>query len=370
MLINAKGNVAVGISGGVDSAMAAKLLLNQGYQVIGITMSIWDDSIPILEATKSGCFGPGEKDDLLAAANICKKLGIPHHVLKLQSEYKDNVLDYFCATYSGGKTPNPCLMCNQRMKFGMLPQKAKAAGLDFAYFATGHYVRVRYNQQAGRYQLLKALDDSKDQSYFLSFLHQDQLANLIFPLGEISKAEIKAFARDNGFSELAEKQESQDFLESDDYSVLFAQDTFAPGEIVDLQGKVIGTHSGLINYTIGQRRNIGISGQSEPYYVVSIEAEANRIVVGPKQHLYRKTCLATNINWLSIEAPGQIIQATAKIRAQHDADPCTITPLGDFVARVEFADAQLSVTPGQGIVFYADDLVLAGGIIELDGPGR
>ena len=358
--------VAVGISGGVDSAMAAKLLLQDGYDVIGITMAIWDESLPMAEATKSGCFGPGEKDDLIAAGLICSKLGIPHHVLSLQKDYSANVLSYFCETYLQGKTPNPCLRCNQQMKFGLLPIRAKEAGICFDSFATGHYVRVSYNEQLGRYQLHTARDLSKDQSYFLAFLQQEQLANLIFPLGDRTKAEIKEFARNNGFEELAEKQESQDFLETDDYSVLFDKDSFSAGDIVDLQGKTIGRHSGLINYTIGQRRWLGISGQSEPYYVIKIDSQNNKVVVGPKQHLYGKTCQATQINWLSIEAPLAVIEVKAKIRAQHEAASCRVTPLDARTAEVVFADAQLSLTPGQGIVFYEGDTVLAGGIIELE----
>ncbi|MDD4308759.1 MAG: tRNA 2-thiouridine(34) synthase MnmA [Candidatus Cloacimonetes bacterium] len=360
---NPKKTVAVGISGGVDSAMAAQILMMAGYDVIGITMSIWNEAIPITEATKSGCFGPGEKDDLIAAEQICQKLGIPHHVLRLQDEYSDNVLSYFCSTYISGKTPNPCLMCNQRMKFGLLPQKAREAGIEFQYFATGHYVRVSYNQLLQRYQLFKACDTSKDQSYFLSFLHQDQLANIIFPLGDKTKVQIKAFACENGFVELAEKQESQDFLESDDYSVLFDKDTFAPGEIKDMQGKVIGKHNGLINYTIGQRRNLGISGQAEPHYVISIDSKTNSLVVGTQQHLMHNTCTAINVNWLSVDCPLKPFSATAKIRAQHEAAACIVTPLDANSFSVEFVQAQLSITPGQGIVLYEGDMVLAGGII-------
>lgn len=355
--------VAIGISGGVDSAMAARILLEEGYNVIGLTMSIWDDSIPIKEATKSGCFGPGEKDDLVAAANICAKLGIEHHVIKLQSEYSDNVLSYYCNTYLQGETPNPCLMCNQRMKFGFLPQKAREAGISFDLFATGHYVRVSYNASLNRYQLHQALDKTKDQSYFLSFLHQDQLANLIFPLGSKTKAEMKAYARSIGFAELADKQESQDFLESDDYSVLFDPETFSSGNIVDKSGKILGKHNGVINYTIGQRRNLGISGQSEPFYVLEIDSVNNRIVVGPVRYLYSSKCLATNVNWLSIPAPVEACNVRAKIRAQHDPAECEIIPVSSELLEVRFTEEQLSITPGQGIVFYDGDTVLAGGII-------
>jgi tRNA-specific 2-thiouridylase len=364
MNMNKGKTVAIGLSGGVDSAMAAKLLIEQGYNVIGLTMSIWDDSIPITESTKSGCFGPGEKDDLLAAKDISDRLGIPHHIISLQNEYKENVLSYFCNTYIDGKTPNPCLMCNQRMKFGLLPYHARKGGIAFDYFATGHYVRVEFDHRNSRYRLCKAKDHTKDQSYFLSFLRQEQLHNLIFPLGDKTKEEIKTFAKANGFNDLAEKQESQDFLETDDYGVLFDEGTFSAGEIVNFQGKVLGKHRGLINYTIGQRRNLGIAGQAEPYYVIDIDSTSNRIVVGPQQYLYSIICKATKLNWLSVPSQIRSFYATAKIRLQHEPAWCRVTPIDDTNVEVNFDKPQLSITPGQGIVFYDKDIVLAGGIIE------
>lgn len=358
-----KKRVAVGISGGVDSAMAAYLLKQEGFEVIGLTMAIWDDSIPIEQSTKSGCFGPGEKDDLLAAKALCAKMGIEHHVISLKIEYRDNVLSYFCSTYTAGKTPNPCLMCNARMKFGLLPLKARESGLEFDYFATGHYVRVVYDEALQRYQLLRARDSSKDQSYFLSFLHQDQLANLMFPLGDKTKEEIKALAREIGFGELAEKKESQDFLESDDIQVLFKEGDYSPGKIIDMQGKVLGTHRGIINYTIGQRRNLGVSGLPEPYFVVDIDAPNNVVVLGPKQNLYKTECIAIGVNWVSDAPRPQAFVAKAKIRLQHEAAECTVSPNEDGTLRVQFTQAQLSITPGQGLVVYEGDKVLLGAII-------
>ncbi|HNQ43684.1 MAG TPA: tRNA 2-thiouridine(34) synthase MnmA [Candidatus Cloacimonadota bacterium] len=359
-----KKSVLVGLSGGVDSAMTAKLLIDQGFDVTGVTMSIWDGSIALDTATKSGCFGPGEKDDLEAAARVCAELGIPHHIIRLQDQYRDNVLSYFCDTYISGQTPNPCLVCNQRLKFGFLPAKARELGLRFDYFATGHYARISFNSPSGRYELRSALDSTKDQSYFLAYLQQEQLANLIFPLGDKTKEEVKALARKLGFEELAAQAESQDFFESDDYSILFADGTFREGEIVDFQGKVLGTHKGLIFYTIGQRRNLGIPGQSEPYYVIRIDAAANRLVVGPQRLLYGISCIVGSMNWLSIPEPQQEFSATAKIRLQHTAAPCLVRRLDTNNWQVDFDEPQLSITPGQGIVFYQDDLVLAGGIIQ------
>lgn len=356
--------VAVGISGGVDSAMAAKLLIDQGYEVIGLTMSIWDDSVEIGQSTKSGCFGPGEVDDLKAAAEVCRRLGIEHHIIKLQNEYKDNVLNYFCATYLNGKTPNPCLMCNQRIKFGFFPARAKELGVSFDYFATGHYARIDYRDRNKRWQLKRATDLSKDQSYFLAFLTQEQLSRLIFPLGELTKQEIKALAQKSGFGDFAAKQESQDFLETDDYSVLFEQDTFHSGDIVDIRDKVLGKHRGLIHYTIGQRKNLGIAGQTEPYYVIDIDNIINRLVVGPQRYLYGIICKAININWVSIEAPDRPFWTKAKIRLQHEPADCYVTPMKNNCAEVNFEKLQLSITPGQGIVFYDKDVVFAGAIID------
>lgn len=356
--------IALGMSGGIDSTMSALILMEQGYEVIGITMAIWDDSIDIKESIKSGCYGPGEIHDLAAAKKSCVELGIEHHVIELKAEFSQNVLSYFCATYLDGKTPNPCVMCNQRMKFGFLPARARELGLDFDLFATGHYVRRSYDEALERWQLHRAADRSKDQSYFLSFLTQAQLQSVIFPLGELSKAQIRELATRRGFSYLTEKKESQDFLETDDYSVLFEKNAFAEGDIVDVQNSVIGRHKGLIHYTIGQRRNLGISGQTEPWYVLSIDAAANRIVMGPKQYLYQNELCAHDVNWLSIPAPKEEIRATAKIRLQHDPAACRIIPLPENRVRVIFDEDQLSITPGQIVALYDDNTLLGGGIID------
>ena len=362
--MNSQKTVAVGMSGGVDSSLAAKLLLDAGYKVIGLTMAIWDGSIPIAETQKSGCFGPGEADDLAAAADVCRRLGIEHHVIRLSGEYKENVLGYFCSTYLDGKTPNPCLICNQRMKFGLLPARARQQGLSFDYFATGHYVRLRFDPTDGRWQIMRAKDSSKDQSYFLSFLAQEQLRELIFPLGELTKREIKDMARKLGFGDLAEKPESQDFLETDDYGVLFDKESIREGEIVDMNGKTMGTHKGLIRYTIGQRKNLGIAGQEEPYYVIGLDSESNRLIVGPKSYLYSDTCKAKSLNWVSMSPVSDSFSARAKIRLQHDPAPCTVILTGPDTATVRFEEPQLSITPGQAIVFYDGDLLLAGAFID------
>lgn len=356
--------VALGMSGGIDSTMSALILLEQGFEVTGITMSIWDERIPIPESVKSGCFGPGEKDDLEAAREACARLGIEHRVIPLQAEFAAQVLNYFCSTYLQGKTPNPCVRCNQHLKFGLLPQRAREAGIDFDFFATGHYVRKSYSPELQRWQLLQAIDPLKDQSYFLCFLSQEQLAAALFPLGGKSKQEIRRLATEQGFDYLVSKKESQDFLETDDYSVLFPAGAFRPGEIIDSNGRVLGRHRGLIHYTIGQRRDLGLSGMPEPWYVVNIEAEQNRIVVGPKALLYSDRLLARQLNWVSLPGLDSEIEASAKIRLGHTAAPCRITPVAEDAVELVFQTPQLSITPGQAVVFYAGEVLLGGGIIS------
>lgn len=359
-----KKTIVVGMSGGVDSTMAAYILKEQGFNVVGVTMSIWDASIDIPDLGKSGCYGPGEKKDIEFAKKICKKLGIEHHVLDLKKEYKENVLNYFCNEYVCGKTPNPCVMCNQKIKFGALLQKTKEAGIKFDNFATGHYVRVEQDPKAKRYLLKKAVDPKKDQSYFLSYLKQDQLSQLIFPLGEKTKTEIKKVAAELGFKDVAERTESQDFIETDDYSVLFNKNDIKPGNFVDVNGKKLGTHKGIVHYTIGQRKGLGISGGSSGIlYVIKIDAKTNTVVVGPESYLLTKELNAININWIAIPELTTPIKASAKIRQQHKEAPVTITPIETGKVKAVFDETQRAITPGQTVVFYDNDIVLGGGVI-------
>ena len=359
-----KKTVAVGMSGGVDSTMAAYILKEQGFNVVGVTMAIWDASIDIPDLGKSGCFGPGEEKDIAFAKDICKKIGIEHHVLDLKKEYKENVLNYFCNEYVCGKTPNPCVMCNQKIKFGALLQKTKEAGINFDNFATGHYVRVEQDPTTKRYLLKKAVDPKKDQSYFLSYLRQDQLSQLIFPLGEKTKIDIKRIATELGFKEVADKTESQDFIETDDYSVLFNKNDIKPGNFIDVNGKIIGKHKGIVHYTIGQRKGLGISGgNSGVLYVLKIDAKTNTVVVGSEEHLLTNELAAANINWISIPELTSPRKACAKIRQQHKEAPVTITPTGVNSAKATFDEPQRAITPGQTVVFYDHDIVLGGGVI-------
>jgi len=360
-----KTSVAVGISGGIDSAMAAYLLKEDGYKVIGITMQTYAESREMDNTLKSGCFGPAQKENIRSAAQLCNKLGIEHHIIPLQEEFQHKVIAYFCETYKAGKTPNPCLVCNAYIKFALLPEKAHSLGLNFDYFATGHYAKLRFNKDLNRYQIRIAKDLHKDQSYFLAFLSQEQLAQTLFPLGNYTKQEIKKMADEKGFSELVSRKESQDFIQNSDWDVLFKPDDFVLGEIVDINGNVLGRHKGIINYTIGQRRNLGISGLPEPYYILAIDAKKNRIVMGPKSNLYQKQCKAINMNWVSIPAPEKKFRAKAKIRFLHTPAECVVTPIDDRHIEVVFSKPQLAITPGQGLVLYLRDLLLGGGFIAL-----
>ena len=355
--------VAVGMSGGVDSSVAAALMMRKGFEVIGLTMQIYDGSVVMPDEGRSGCFGPGESRDIAAAAAIAAKLGIPHHVIPLAREYNDTVLDYFRAEYLAGRTPNPCVVCNRTMKFGAMLDKALSRGIDFDFFATGHYVRVERDSPDEAVRLLRGVDPEKDQSYFLSQLSQQQLARLIFPLGTMHKQQVRQLAAELGLPELLEKPESQDFIESDDYSVLFAEKPPQPGKIVDGTGRVLGQHRGIPYYTIGQRKGLGIGGAGQPLFVTAIDRQANTVIVGTREELYADSMNVGNVKWIAGEAPGRQFKADVKIRQQHTPAPAGIDLSDDGRAAVIFDEAQMSITPGQTAVFYRGEQVLGGGTI-------
>jgi tRNA-specific 2-thiouridylase len=354
--------VAVGMSGGIDSTVAAWLLKEKGYRVVGLTMKIWDDSIAC-DAVRSGCYGPGEAADIADARRAADRLGIEHHVVDLCGEYGGTVLDYFSGEYSEGRTPNPCVVCNSRIKFGSLIAKARSAGIAFDLFATGHYARVSCDGRTGRHLLLRGADPSKDQSYFLHRLTQGQLAGVLFPLGGYRKEEVKAMARAAGFAEYIDKRESQDFLEWDHYGTLL-KEPVRPGDIVDTAGKVIGRHRGIAFYTVGQRRALGLAGMKEPFYVLAINAGRNEVVAGPRKHLFSDHLLATDVNWIIPFEKRSFPEVAAKIRSTAATSRCGLFPEPDGTVEVVFADPQESITPGQSVVFYAGDVVIGGGVIE------
>jgi tRNA-specific 2-thiouridylase len=357
--------VALGLSGGLDSAMVAALLLEAGHEVIGVTMSIYDPQYPVLQASGKGCFGPAEEANIEAAKSLAKQLGIPHYIIPLQEEFSRLVLAYYRKTYLEGRTPNPCARCNSQIKFGAMISKAWELGLEFDVFATGHYVRRRWNPELGLWQLLRARDGSKDQSYFLGLLSQDQLASVLFPLGEYTKDEVRELARVRNWESLVQRSESQDFISTQDHPLLFDPRQLIPGEIVDWEGKVIGEHKGLIHYTIGQRKGLGVSGMPEPVFVTKIDAANNRLVLGTQVMLYGDSLVASQMNWLSLPASNLPSRAEAKIRQQHQPAACSIEVIDSGSVRVKFDKPQLSITPGQIVALYDEDVLLGAGVIEL-----
>lgn len=363
------GSVAVGLSGGIDSSVAAWLLKQQGWRVIGLTMSIWDGAFPIPDAGLTGCLGPGAERDLATAREMAERLGIEHRVIPLAEEYRNTVVSYFRQEYLAGRTPNPCVLCNQRMKFGFLLEQARAQGMEFDKFGTGHYARVRLDETSRRWLLYRGCDDAKDQSYFLARLKQAQLADVVFPLGELHKEEVRAIARQQGWSDLALRQESQDFVACSDYSILFQPGDAQPGDFVTHDGHVLGQHRGIIHYTVGQRKGLGLGGGGTRWYVLEVDPIRNRVVVGPREDAYSPDVIVADINWVGwAEPPEKSAEAYVQIRQRHKAAPATVTTLPDGRLQVRFHEPQLAVTPGQIAVIYQEDAVLAAGVIAKNDP--
>ncbi|MCF0221847.1 MAG: tRNA 2-thiouridine(34) synthase MnmA [Fibrobacter sp.] len=362
-----KKRVVVGLSGGVDSALAAYLLKQQGYEVIGVTMATWDGSIknmPHVEG-REGCFGPGEVQTIAQAKSVANRLGIPHYVASVSEAYKSQVLDYFRAEYRAGRTPNPCVRCNQNVKFGALLAATRRMGVDFDYFATGHYARLDFKDSKQPF-LYAALDDSKDQTYFLSRLTLEQLSSVIFPLGGMKKTDVRALAAEIGWVDFATKKESQDFLECGDYTVLFDESDNKPGDFVDMNGKVLGRHRGVIHYTIGQRKGLNIGGLPEPYFVVNIDVQKNQVVLGPRSVMNCVDVDAEELN-LMVDEDSPLLQQplTAHIRLGHKGALARITALDVAAGKisVHFDEPQFASAPGQILVLYADQGIVASGII-------
>lgn len=353
-----KKRVLVGLSGGVDSSVAAWLLKEQGHQVTGVTMALWDGGYQ--PSGKHACYGSDEEEEIREAREVAQKIGIPYHVFNCATEYKQAVLSYFRMEYLAGRTPNPCVQCNQLIKFGLLPQMALKSGIKFDFFATGHYARVDYNESTQRFILKKGVDPNKDQTYFIYRLSQEQLGSVMFPVGGFFKHEIRALSRKAGIT-APDLEESQDFYGGDYKDLLNAEDH--PGEIVDSGGTVLGHHRGIWNYTIGQRKGLGIA-YPEPLYVLRLDTASNRVIVGTRKETYQTTFLVENLNWIAINGLDREMECKARIRSAQKEHEARIEPMGDGLVRVTFFHPNDSIAPGQSAVFYHDDLVLGGGIIK------
>ncbi len=358
-----KKKVVVAMSGGVDSAVAAALFKEAGFSVSGVIMKIYDDSISHPEGSRHACFGPGEQQDVEDAQKAADQLRIPLHVVDLQGKYRESVLDYFIQEYVNGNTPNPCARCNREMKFSAIVDELKKMDVTYDYFVTGHYARIEHNRVRNQFSLKKGVDLKKDQSYFLYYLKSRELRNYRFPLGRFTKAQVRELALGLGL-QIANKAESQDFI-AGGYSQLLAKHA-VPGPIVTVDGEVVGQHKGIVFYTVGQRRGIGLANH-KPLYVVAKDRVRNAIIVGNKDDLWGTDLVAGELNWIEFAELSQPIQVKAKIRYQHPEASAQVTPLAGRRVQVKFDKPQIAITPGQVVVFYQGDTVVGGGIIEKEG---
>ena len=344
--------VLIGMSGGVDSSVAAYLLVREGYSCLGVTMRLNDHQ------------APGQADDIADARSVAQGLGFPHEVFDFREDFRDLIIRKFVTSYEAGLTPNPCIDCNHLLKFGCLLAQGRQLGC--AYVASGHYARIYRDSGTGRYLLRKAADPAKDQTYFLAGLSQEQLSRILFPLGDLTKTQVRDLAQEHGFVN-ARKRDSQDicFIPGGDYAAFLRRFTgkdYPQGDYLDLQGNVIGRHQGAVNYTLGQRKGLGIA-LGAPAYVCRKDMAANTVTLGPNEALFSKALEAKDWSWHPFPKLTAPLGVTAKIRHSRQEAPATVYPMEGGCARVQFDQPQRAITPGQAVVLYQGEYVVGGGVI-------
>lgn len=357
-----KKRVLLGMSGGVDSSVAAYILKEQGYEVIGVTMQIWPDMAEEVREREGGCCSLSAVDDARRVANY---LGIPYYVMNFKEVFERKVINYFVDEYIKGRTPNPCIACNRYIKFEEFLRKAHS--LDAYYVATGHYARIDWDENRGRYLLKRSADKSKDQTYALYSLTQYQLEHTLMPLGDFTKGETRNIAREIGLN-VAQKPDSQEicFVEDNDYGKFIEErmpDKVKPGFFVDTKGNILGRHKGIVHYTIGQRKGLGIA-LGKPMYVVGIDAKKDIVILGEDKDVFSQEMIVEDLNYILIDKLQEPMEVGVKIRYTAREAAATIIPMVDGRVRVRFKDPQRAITPGQAAVFYEGNNVVGGGIIK------
>ena len=340
----------IAMSGGVDSSVAAYIAVEQGYLCGGAMMHLWSENGVV---------------DCRDAESVAQKLKIPFHIFEAKNDFCKNVIEPFISDYENGLTPNPCIRCNRTLKFGFFADEGKKLGYD--YTVTGHYARIRFDEASGRYLLYKALDSSKDQSYFLAFMTQKQLSSTLFPLGELTKEQVRQIAQEQGFIN-AQKKDSQDicFVPDGDYKAFMQRYTgklYPCGNFLDLNGTIVGTHHGAVGYTLGQRKGLGLA-MGEPVYVCGKDMRANTVTVGKESHLFASTLYARDCVFIPFEQLNAPMEVTVKARSRHKEQPATVYPMENGEIKVVFEQPQRAITPGQAVVLYQGDLVIGAGIIQ------